>query len=94
MVVWQGKLKVRPGTRGEYIEKIRVADLVPAFLRQKGNVFFHVGASILDEDILIVCDAWEDKESLKAHEASAEVARWFEIYDQYVTDSESDLYEL
>lgn len=94
MVVWQGKLKVRPGTRGEYIEKIREADLVPAFLRQKGNVFFHVGASILDEDILIVCDAWEDKESLKAHEASAEVTRWFEIYDQYVTDSESDLYEL
>lgn len=94
MVVWQGKLKVRPGMRSEYIKKIREAELVSAFLEQKGNVFFHVGASILDEDTLIVCDAWEDKESLKAHEASAEVARWFEIYDQYVTDSESDLYEL
>lgn len=93
MVIWHGILKIAPGKRDEYISEIKKANLIELFKKQAGNIFYTIGASIQDEDTLIVCDAWSDQASFIAHDTSKEVDIWRIIYSKYVIDCASNLYE-
>lgn len=93
MVIWHGVLKVVSGKREEYIGKLISSKLIEKFKNHQGNVFYNIGASIEDPDTLIVCDAWENKESFIAHDSSKDVDIWREIYKDYVIDCVSTLYE-
>lgn len=93
MIIWHGILKTFPGMRNKYIDELLKANLVELFLKQPGNVFYTIGASISDDDTIIVCDAWIDKASFEAHDTSKEVDVWREIYNKYVMECTSNLYE-
>ncbi len=94
MVIYHGVFHVREGQRGEYIDKIRQSGLVQEFLRQKGNVFYTVSASVMNENDLIVSDLWESRMDFENHVNSQAVKDWHEIYRRYVTDCEEREYEI
>lgn len=93
MVIWHGVLKVKSGKREEYIDRLRQEGFIEKFLAQPGNVFYTIGASIHNEDEVIVCDGWIDKTAFEAHDTSKEVDVWRSVYSQYVTGCVSNLYE-
>lgn len=87
MVIYHGTFKVAPGKREEYIQKILESGLVEEFQKQPGYIFYSVAASITDEDVVIVCDGWEDEASYQGHVDSQAVKDWHEIYYKYVVDN-------
>lgn len=93
MIIWKGILKIKPGKREEYIEKIKEENFIKKFTAQSGNKFYTIGAVINDENALIVCDGWADREAFEAHDSSKEVDEWRKIYNRYVTDCVSELFE-
>ncbi len=93
MVVWHGILKIKPGKRDEYIDAIKSAGLIDKFLNHPGNIFYEIGKSITDKNALLVCDAWETKDNFIAHDTSADVDIWRELYSQYVINCDSHLIE-
>ena len=94
MVVYHGVLKVKPGKRAEYIEELRKADLEALFRKQHGNIFYSLAASITDENLIVACDAWEERADFDAHVASKDCETWFALHDKYVEeDLRGDTYE-
>ena len=55
--------------------------------------FYNIAASEADPDQIVVVDCWEDWSAFTAHDMSADVDTWREIYAKYVTGCESELYE-
>ena len=83
MIIYCGELRIKAGTRSEYIEALRKANLEDVFRRQRGNVFYYISASITDENTIIVTDAWETQEAFDAHVSSEECKVWFRLQDEY-----------
>ena len=93
MIIWQGFLTVKEGQRQAYLDELLEHDLIRIFRAQKGNVFYSIAACAEDDSTVVVCDGWETKEDFTAHDGSAEVAIWREIYARYVTDCKAQLFE-
>jgi len=84
MVFYNGVFHVLTGKREEYIDQIKKSGLIDEFRRQKGNLYYHVGASLTNNDDIIVCDGWEDEESYQKHVDSGAVVIWHNMYHRYV----------
>lgn len=93
MITWHGVLTTAPGKREEYVGKIKKAGLINKFLHHPGNIYYNIGLSVTNPDQLIVVDCWKDMASFTAHDTSADVDVWREIYAEYVVDCQSELYE-
>lgn len=87
MVTFHGIFTVKPGLRNEYIEAIRKSNLVEAFRKQNGCIFYEVSTAVLEPDDVIISDAWETEAAFKGHVESQAVAEWHEIYHRYVISS-------
>ena len=46
-------------------------ELVAASLTDKGNVAYDIFESATRKEVLMICETWQDAESLSVHEASA-----------------------
>lgn len=93
MIMWHGVLTTAQGKREEYLNEIKKAGLIGKFLGHPGNVFYNIAASAADPDQVIVIDGWESMEAFRAHDTSADVDVWREIYGKYVIGCVSELYE-
>ena len=86
MVTYHGIFTVKPGQRDRYVEEIRASKLVEAFRKQHGCIFYEVSKSVLEENDIVVSDAWETEEDYRAHVDSRAVADWHAIYHRYVVN--------
>lgn len=75
------------------MEEVRRAGLIESFMKHPGNIFYNLAATVANPDQLVVVDCWEDEAAFVAHDTSADVDVWREIYARYVTDCQSELYE-
>ncbi|WP_036876396.1 putative quinol monooxygenase [Xylanibacter oryzae] len=62
-------IKTTSAKRTEVIETAK--ELVTASLNDKGNIAYDIFESDTRNDVLMICETWEDAESLLAHEQSS-----------------------
>jgi len=85
MIIYHGVYVIKEGKRDEYISALRESDVMDAFRKQPGNLYYNVGTAIDNEDEVVVSDGWRTIEDFDGHRASKEVAAiWQPLYDRYV----------
>lgn len=86
MIVFHGSMRVAPGKRSEFVEKLIEADLASQFRQEPGNVFYTLAMSAEDEDVVVTCDAWDTNEEFEAHTKSEACAQFMKLHDKFVVD--------
>ncbi len=94
MIIYHAILKVKKDLRNNYLNDIKNSNMIPEFLNQPGCVFYTMGASLMDDDSVIVCDAWEDRTTFETHCKSAIVQEtWNSLQKKYVTEVDNRTYD-
>lgn len=92
MISYMGLLKIKEGKREEYLQELLKSKMIETFREQTGNVYYTVGKSITDEDMVIVSDGWMDMKTFHDHDTCGVVEdTWGPLAEKYVVEETSYL---
>lgn len=75
-------IQVSESNRAAVLEAAK--ELVASSLKDKGCIAYDVFESATRNDVLMICETWEDAESLSAHEKASILLHWFPKYRNWL----------
>lgn len=75
-------IQVSESNRAAVLEVAK--ELVASSLKDKGCIAYDIFESATRNDVLMICETWEDAESLSAHEKQNILLHWFPKYRDWL----------
>ncbi len=93
MPVFHVTFTCRPGTRDEFLNRIRAEWIDAACRREEGNLAYDYFLPAEGGDKLLLIERWRDMAALAAHAGQPHMARMDELKARYVTDMAIEMLE-
>lgn len=82
------RYKVKPGLRGEFVEKIKAAGIAEASRKESGNGRYEFLIPAGEPNRLVLLEVWNTEADQKAHTKTDHFQAFIELKNQYVTDTQ------
>ena len=86
MLVFNVTFRCKPGTREEFLARVRAEGLDTACRAEEGNLQYDYYLSVDRGEDLLLIEKWKDADAVRAHAGQKHMARFEELKSEYVTD--------
>lgn len=78
---------LKPGKRGEFVDRIKEAGILTATRLEPGNLMYRYTFPEDNENEIILLEAWEDKTAIKEHLKTEQAEELKKIKQVYVEET-------